>query len=146
MKNRDPALRGIVDSWFAALLVEGITKNVNTMARFLTLAYRYEEKGDRTLLLWLGSGAKWAMRSMRRAPHGGMQHITLAEENHHSLWHDTLMTTVLPLDAGTITADGETRNGVTPLPSSWHARPTCTRAGLPAHRIRALSQFTKAAE
>lgn len=93
----DPAMRDIVDSWFAARLVEGTTKNVNTMAPFLTLAYRYEETGDRTLLPWLDSWAEWAMRSMPRTPHGGMQHITLAEENHHQLWDDTLMMTVLPL-------------------------------------------------
>jgi unsaturated rhamnogalacturonyl hydrolase len=37
------------------------------------------------------------MRAMPRTPHGGMQHITLAEENHHQLWDDTLMMTVLPL-------------------------------------------------
>ena len=37
------------------------------------------------------------MRDMPRTPHGGMQHITLAEENHHQMWDDTLMMTVLPL-------------------------------------------------
>src|ERR671920_758500 len=56
-----------------------------------------EETGDRTLLPWLESWAEWAMREMPRTPHGGMQHITLAEENHHQLWDDTLMMTVLPL-------------------------------------------------
>jgi unsaturated rhamnogalacturonyl hydrolase len=93
----DPAMRDVVDSWFAARLAEGTTKNVNTMAPFLTLAYRYEETGDRTLLPWLDSWGEWAMRAMPRTPHGGMQHITLAEENHHQLWDDTLMMTVLPL-------------------------------------------------
>ncbi|HEY3339945.1 MAG TPA: glycoside hydrolase family 88 protein [Propionicimonas sp.] len=93
----DAAMRDIVDAWFAARLAEGTTKNVNTMAPFLTLAYRYEETGDRTLLPWLESWAEWAMRDMPRTPHGGMQHITLAEENHHQLWDDTLMMTVLPL-------------------------------------------------
>ena len=93
----EPAMRDVVDSWFAARLAEGTTKNVNTMAPFLTLAYRYEETGDRTLLPWLDSWAEWAMRAMPRTPHGGMQHITLAEENHHQLWDDTLMMTVLPL-------------------------------------------------
>ena len=92
-----PAMRDIIDSWFAARLAEGTTKNVNTMAPFLTLAYRYEETGDRTLLPWLDSWAEWAMRSMPRTPHGGMQHITLAEENRDQLWDDTLMMTVLPL-------------------------------------------------
>jgi unsaturated rhamnogalacturonyl hydrolase len=93
----ESAMRDIVDSWFAARLAEGTTKNVNTMAPFLTLAYRYEETGNRTLLPWLESWGEWAMRAMPRTPHGGMQHITLAEENHHQLWDDTLMMTVLPL-------------------------------------------------
>jgi len=93
----ESAMLHIVDSWFAARLAEGTTKNVNTMSPLLTLAYRYEETGDRTLLPWLDSWAEWAMRSMPRTPHGGMQHITLAEENHHQLWDDTLMMTVLPL-------------------------------------------------
>lgn len=93
----DTAMRDVVDSWFAARLAEGTTKNVNTMAPFLTLACRYEETRDRTLLPWLESWAEWAMRAMPRTPHGGMQHITLAEENHHQMWDDTLMMTVLPL-------------------------------------------------
>lgn len=93
----DPTVRDIIDSWFTARLAEGTTKNVNTMAPFLTLACRYEETGDRALLPWLDSWGEWAMREMPRTPHGGMQHITLAEENHHQLWDDTLMMTVLPL-------------------------------------------------
>ncbi len=93
----DQAMRDIIDSWFAARLAEGTTKNVNTMAPFLTLACRYEETGDRTMVPWLDTWAEWAMRSMPRTPHGGMQHVTLAEENHHQMWDDTLMMTVLPL-------------------------------------------------
>ena len=93
----DTTMRDIIDTWFAARLSEGTTKNVNTMAPMLTLACRYEETGDRTMLPWLDTWAEWAMRAMPRTPHGGMQHITLAEENHHQLWDDTLMMTVLPL-------------------------------------------------
>lgn len=93
----DTAMRDIIDAWFAARLAQGTTKNVNTMAPFLTLACRYEETGDRTMLPWLDSWAEWAMRDMPRTQHGGMQHITLAEENHNQMWDDTLMMTVLPL-------------------------------------------------
>ena len=93
----ETAMRDIIDSWFAARLPEGTTKNVNTMAPFLTLAHRYDESRDRTLLPWLDSWAEWAMRAMPRTRHGGMQHTTLAEENHEQLWDDTLMMTVLPL-------------------------------------------------
>lgn len=37
------------------------------------------------------------MHDMPRTDFGGMQHITLAEENHQQMWDDTLMMTVLPL-------------------------------------------------
>lgn len=91
-------MRDIIDDWFAARFAEGATtKNVNTMAPFLTLAYRYEQTRDPTLLPWLESWAGWAMHEMPRTRGGGMQHVTLAEENHQQLWDDTLMMTVLPL-------------------------------------------------
>ncbi|HEY3983716.1 glycoside hydrolase family 88/105 protein [Cedecea sp.] len=94
----DTAMRDIIDSWFAARFTEGATtKNVNTMAPFLTLAYRYEESKDPAWLPWLESWAEWAMYEMPRTSFGGMQHITLAEENHQQMWDDTLMMTVLPL-------------------------------------------------
>ncbi|EOE6857818.1 glycoside hydrolase family 88 protein [Cronobacter dublinensis subsp. beijingensis] len=94
----DARMRDIIDDWFTARFAEGATtKNVNTMAPFLTLAYRYEETGDTRLLPWLESWAEWAMYDMPRTDGGGMQHITLAEENHQQMWDDTLMMTVLPL-------------------------------------------------
>lgn len=94
----DTAMRDIIDSWFADRFAEGATtKNVNTMAPFLTLAYRYEETGNAAYLPWLDSWAEWAMNEMPRTESGGMQHITLAEENHQQMWDDTLMMTVLPL-------------------------------------------------
>lgn len=94
----DTTMRDIIDGWFADRFAEGATtKNVNTMAPFLTLAYRYEETGNPAWLPWLESWAEWAMYEMPRTEWGGMQHITLAEENHQQMWDDTLMMTVLPL-------------------------------------------------
>lgn len=94
----DEGMREIIDSWFADRFAEGATtKNVNTMSPFLTLAYRYEETKNPAWLPWLESWAEWAMNEMPRTEHGGMQHITLAEENHQQMWDDTLMMTVLPL-------------------------------------------------
>lgn len=37
------------------------------------------------------------MHEMPRTERAGMQHVTLAEENHQQLWEDTLMMSVLPL-------------------------------------------------
>mgnify|MGYP000512357687 FL=1 len=94
----DETMRDIIDNWFTDRFAEGATtKNVNTMAPFLTLAYRYEETRNPAYLPWLDAWAEWAMYEMPRTDHGGMQHITLAEENHQQMWDDTLMMTVLPL-------------------------------------------------
>ncbi len=64
----DTAMRDIIDGWFADRFAEGATtKNVNTMAPFLTLAYRYEETGRRSI--YRGSIAGPSGRCMRcRAP------------------------------------------------------------------------------
>lgn len=98
LQTGDETIRDIIDSWFADRFAEGATtKNVNTMAPFLTLAYRYEETRNPAYLPWLDSWAEWAMHEMPRTEFGGMQHITLAEENHQQMWDDTLMMTVLPL-------------------------------------------------
>ena len=86
-----------IQQWFKQQLAAGTTKNINTMAVFLTLAYLYEKTGDRTYLPWLDSWAEWAMYELPRTPFGGMQHITYLEENHFQLWDDTLMMTVMPL-------------------------------------------------
>ena len=88
----DIEMRDIIDRWFADRFAEGATtKNVNTMAPFLTLAYRFEETGRMAYLPWLESWAEWAMHEMPRTEQGGMQHMTLAEENHQQMWDDTLM-------------------------------------------------------
>ena len=67
------------------------------MAPFLTLAYLYEETGDKTYLPYLDTWAEWAMHELNRTPYGGMQHVTYAGYNTNELWDDTLMMTVMPL-------------------------------------------------
>ncbi|WP_336984379.1 glycoside hydrolase family 88 protein, partial [Cedecea sp. VD21] len=63
----DTSMRDIIDDWFTARFAEGATtKNVNTMAPFLTLAYRYEESLNPAHLPWLESWAEWAMHEMPR--------------------------------------------------------------------------------
>jgi len=94
----DDRLRAIIDNWFSDRFAEGsTTRNVNTVCPFLTLAYRYEETRDPRWLPYLESWADWIMHNMPRTRMGGLQHITLAEENHQQLWDDTLMMTVMPL-------------------------------------------------
>ncbi|KAI1162932.1 glycoside hydrolase family 105 protein [Nemania serpens] len=88
----------IIEAWFAnRFAAGGTTKNINTMAVFLTLAYVYERTGNITYLPWLDSWAEWAYHDLERTKYGGMQHITYLEENDQQLWDDTLMMTVMPL-------------------------------------------------
>lgn len=89
--------RKIIKDWFDEQLAAGTTKNINTMAVFLTLAYLYEETHEQSYLPWLESWAEWAMHDLDRTPFGGMQHRTYLTPNHNELWDDTLMMTVMPL-------------------------------------------------
>ncbi|KAJ6445089.1 glycosyl hydrolase family 88 [Purpureocillium lavendulum] len=88
----------IVEDWFRARFdAGGTSKNINTMAVFLTLAYVYEHTREPTYLPWLDAWAEWAYHDLKRTKFGGMQHVTYLEENDQQLWDDTLMMTVLPL-------------------------------------------------
>ncbi|KIM96045.1 glycoside hydrolase family 105 protein [Oidiodendron maius Zn] len=88
----------IIEDWFRdRFAAGGTTKNINTMAAFLTLAYLYEKTGNQTYLPWLDSWAEWAMHDLERTEYGGMQHVTYLTKNTQQLWDDTLMMTVLPL-------------------------------------------------
>jgi unsaturated rhamnogalacturonyl hydrolase len=88
----------IMRDWFANRFSAGTpTKNVNTMSPLLTLAYLYEEHGDKTYLPVLDTWAEWIMREMPRTEEGGLQHIVFNSENRQQLWDDTLMMSVLPL-------------------------------------------------
>jgi unsaturated rhamnogalacturonyl hydrolase len=94
----DDQMRAIIDDWFAARLAEGVpTKNVNTVAPFLTLAYRYEETGNPAWLPYLERWADYVMYEMPRTDKGAIQHIVYNNENHQQMWDDTLMMSVLPL-------------------------------------------------
>jgi unsaturated rhamnogalacturonyl hydrolase len=86
-----------MQSWFAKQLGKGTTKNINTMSPFLTLAYLYEETGDKTFIPWMDAWAEWLMHGLPRTKYGGFQHETYLEFNKDELWDDTLMMSALPL-------------------------------------------------
>lgn len=71
------------------------TKNVNTSAPLLTLAYLYEytkeEKYKNICVEW----AEWLMHNLPRTKEGGFQHLTSDSLNANELWVDTLFMTVL---------------------------------------------------
>ena len=94
----DPAALDIMQSWFRNRFAAGTpTKNVNTVAPFLTAAYLVERTGDRTFLPYLDTWAEWIMRDMPRTDEGGLQHIVFNSVNPQQIWDDTLMMCVLPL-------------------------------------------------
>jgi unsaturated rhamnogalacturonyl hydrolase len=96
--TNDARCKEIMLNWFRDRFAAGTpTKNVNTMAPFLTLAYLYEESGDKTYLPYLDTWAEWVMREMPRTEEMGLQHIVFNSENPQQLWDDTLMMCVLPL-------------------------------------------------
>lgn len=88
----------IIEDWFRNRFeAGGTTKNINTMAVFLTLAHVYEKTGNKTYLPWLDSWAEWAYHDLERTKYGGMQHVTYLSDHDQQLWDDTLMMTVMPL-------------------------------------------------
>ncbi len=96
--SNDPLCRQVMEDWFRARFIAGTpTKNVNTMAPMLTLAFLYEESRNKSYLPYLDTWAEWVMNDMPRTQEGGLQHIVFNSENPQQLWDDTLMMSVLPL-------------------------------------------------
>ncbi|MEH0167358.1 glycoside hydrolase family 88/105 protein [Roseateles microcysteis] len=88
----------IMTSWFEARFKEGTpSRNINTVAPFLTLAYLYERTGNRTYLPYLDAWGEWVYSGLPRTEEGGFQHIVYNSVNHQQLWDDTLMMSVMPL-------------------------------------------------
>lgn len=88
----------IAVKWFRDRIAAGTpTKNVNTVAAFLTGAYLVEIANERSLVPYLDVWAEWIMRDMPRTMENGLQHIVFNSENPQQMWDDTLMMSVLPL-------------------------------------------------
>lgn len=88
----------IITDWFEARLAEGTpTKNINTVAPFLTLACLYEHHPNPVWRAYLERWADWVMYEMPRTREGGLQHIVYNSVNDQQMWDDTLMMSVMPL-------------------------------------------------
>ncbi|MCX2865079.1 glycoside hydrolase family 88 protein [Paucibacter sp. PLA-PC-4] len=88
----------IMTSWFEARFAEGMpSRNINTVAPFLTLAHLFERNGERRYLPYLETWGEWVYSGLPRTEEGGFQHIVYNSVNHQQLWDDTLMMSVLPL-------------------------------------------------
>lgn len=96
--TKNPAAMDTIRDWFRARLAEGTpTKNINTVAPFLTAAHLYELDRDPVWLPYLDTWAEWVMHEMPRVRDGGLQHIVYNSVNDQQMWDDTLMMSVLPL-------------------------------------------------
>lgn len=97
-QTNDQSVLNIIDEWFEDRFAEEqATKNVNTVCPFLTLAYRFEDTKDQSLIPYLETWADYVMYQMPRTASGGIQHIVYNSENPQQMWDDTLMMSVMPL-------------------------------------------------
>lgn len=100
-QSHDEKALSVIRQWFADRFAEGeTTKNINTVAPFLTLAYLHEKAPDAANLPRFDDWAEWLMAptgGLPKTEDGGFQHIVYNDENPGEMWDDTLMMSVLPL-------------------------------------------------
>lgn len=94
----DTAAWKTMTEWFDARFAEGMpSRNINTVAPFLTLANLYEQTRRPEYRPYLETWGQWVYEGLPRTEEGGFQHIVYNSVNHQQLWDDTLMMSVLPL-------------------------------------------------
>lgn len=97
-QTRDARCRQIMLDWFRDRFAAGTpTKNINTVAPFLTLACLHAESPDSSWVPYLDEWAEWLMDGLPRTEEDGFQHIVFNSVNEQQLWDDTLMMSVMPL-------------------------------------------------
>jgi unsaturated rhamnogalacturonyl hydrolase len=97
-QTNDARCKQIMLDWFRDRFAAGTpTKNINTVAPFLTLAYLHEENPNSAWLPYLEEWAEYLMDGLPRTEENGFQHIVFNSVNPQQLWDDTLMMSVLPL-------------------------------------------------
>lgn len=85
-----------LEKYYEDRFLEGLpSKNINTVAPMLTLAYLCEYNHNKAYLEECHSWAEWIMNELPKTNEGGFQHITSDTLNHQELWDDTLFMTVL---------------------------------------------------
>lgn len=88
----------IMTDWFKARFAEGSpSRNINTVAPFLTLANLYQRTDNPVYQPYLDVWGEWVFKGLPRTEEGGFQHIVYNSVNDQQMWDDTLMMSVLPL-------------------------------------------------
>lgn len=86
----------LLTKYYDERLKEGLpSKNVNTVAPMLALAFVYEHTKNEEYLTTCVEWAEWIMNNFPRTIEGGFQHITSDSLNPEELWDDTLFMTVM---------------------------------------------------
>lgn len=86
----------VIETYYAERFAEGLpSKNINTCAPMLTLAYYCAYTKNDAYLKECLRWAEWLMTGLPRTKEGGFQHITSDTLNDQELWDDTLFMTVL---------------------------------------------------
>lgn len=92
----DTNYRQLLENYYEQRFAEGLpSKNINTIAPMLTLAFLNEELDDSRYHQELIAWCHWVMYELPRTKEGGFQHITSDSINEEELWDDTLFMTVL---------------------------------------------------
>ncbi|BAR05526.1 family 88 glycosyl hydrolase [Parascardovia denticolens IPLA 20019] len=96
--TREQRILHSIEEWFSDQFSsnEQVEKNINTMAPVLTLAFLYEETGDKKYLPYLENWGDWIYHELPRVG-GAFQHVTLGDSHPGEIWDDTLMMSVLAL-------------------------------------------------
>ncbi|NUB43272.1 glycoside hydrolase family 88 protein [Fertoebacter nigrum] len=96
LRHRDPALRALLEGWYAERIAEGLPGlNINTTGPMLALSVLWRETRDPR---WQAVLDDWANRLMAEAPRtaeGGLQHDVSDKVNPGELWDDTLFMAAL---------------------------------------------------
>jgi unsaturated rhamnogalacturonyl hydrolase len=97
LTGEDAAWR-IMTRWFEERFKEGTpSRNINTVAPFLTLACLHGHTHRPQDIPYLENWGEWVFNGLPRTQEGGFQHITYNSVNHQHIWADTLMMSALPL-------------------------------------------------
>ena len=94
--TKDKKFLDIITHFYAQQFQTGLpSKNINTTAPMLTMAYLYEHNNCNTYKEVCTDWAKWLVKNLPRTKEGGFQHLTSDTLNDNELWIDTLFMAVL---------------------------------------------------
>ena len=96
LRHRDPALRALIEAWYARHLAHGLPAlNINTTAPMLGLSMLWAETRDPRWQAALNTWADALITTAPRTAENGFQHDVSDKVNPGELWDDTLFMAAL---------------------------------------------------